>query len=96
MNLESEDVIETVQVALRIRPLIQSELARGCELCVETIPNEPQVQVKSLAFTYNHVFPPEVSQEDFYNDSIKGLVQRLQKGLEVDRFHFLVSNIVYS
>lgn len=86
MTLEADsdkDVIETVQVALRIRPLVDSEISRGCQICVETVPDEPQVQVKEMAFTYNHVFPPEVSQEKFYNDSIKGIVKRLQKGMNL-------------
>lgn len=95
MTLETDsdkDVFETVQVALRIRPLVDSEISRGCQVCVETIPDEPQVQVKEMAFTYNYVFPSEVSQENFYNDSIKGLVKRLQKGIVLHLYFHLLFN----
>jgi hypothetical protein len=73
---------ESVQVALRIRPLVESEISRGCQLCLDTIPNESQVQVRGTdrAFTYNFVFGPEHSQSYIYDSAVKGLVARLFKG----------------
>lgn len=70
----------TVQVALRIRPLVDSEISKGFVKCLETVPNEPQVLIKDLSFTYNHVFPPEVSQAEFYETAVKGMVDKLFKG----------------
>ena len=75
----------TVQVALCIRPLIQTEITRGCQLCLETVPKEPQVQVHGTdnVFTYNFVFGPEESQVNFYNTAVKNLHFQLFKGYNV-------------
>lgn len=74
--------MESVQVALRIRPLVESEISRGCQLCLDTVPNEPQIQVRGAdrAFTYNFIFGPEHSQSYVYDSAVKGLVARLFKG----------------
>ncbi|XP_036144376.1 chromosome-associated kinesin KIF4-like [Monomorium pharaonis] len=76
---------DTVRVALRIRPLVESELEKGCQVCLEAIPGEPQVRICNTdkAFTYNYVFPPYVGQEDFYNTAIKGLVDNIFQGYNV-------------
>ncbi|ONK69479.1 uncharacterized protein A4U43_C05F23380 [Asparagus officinalis] len=47
---------ECVKVAVNIRPLITSELLMGCTDCVTVVPGEPQVQIGSHAFTYDHVY----------------------------------------
>ncbi|XP_069689320.1 chromosome-associated kinesin KIF4A isoform X2 [Periplaneta americana] len=75
----------TVQVALRIRPLVETEIARGCQQCLDTVPNEPQVQVRGTdrAFTYNFVFGPKDDQLCIYNSAVKDLVSRLFKGYNV-------------
>ncbi|XP_026478674.1 chromosome-associated kinesin KIF4A-like [Ctenocephalides felis] len=77
------DSAVSVQVALRIRPLVETEISKGYVKCLETVPNEPQVLIKDLSFTYNHVFPPEVSQAEFYDTAVKGLVDGLFKGYNV-------------
>lgn len=73
---------DTIQVALRVRPLSGSELARGCQPCIDCIPNVPQVVVRNSekGFTYNYVFGPESSQANVYDASVKNLVQQLFKG----------------
>jgi kinesin family protein 4/21/27 len=72
----------SIQVALRIRPLVDSEVSRGCQLCLDTVPNEPQVQVRGTerAFTFNFVFGPEHSQTYIYNSAVKDLVMKLFEG----------------
>ncbi|XP_026473250.1 chromosome-associated kinesin KIF4A-like [Ctenocephalides felis] len=77
------DSAVSVQVALRIRPLVKSEISKGYVKCLETVPNKPQVLIKNHSFTYNHVFPPEVSQAQFYDTAVKGLVDGLFKGYNV-------------
>ncbi|KAH7688790.1 Plus-end-directed kinesin ATPase protein [Dioscorea alata] len=47
---------ECVKVAVNIRPLITSELLLGCADCVSIVPGEPQVQIGSHAFTFDHVY----------------------------------------
>jgi len=73
---------DTVRVALRIRPLVESELEKGCQVCLDTVPGEPQVHILNTdkAFTYNYVFPPHIGQEEFYNTAIKRLVDNTFQG----------------
>ncbi|XP_042407654.1 kinesin-like protein KIN-4C isoform X1 [Zingiber officinale] len=47
---------ECVKVAVNIRPLITTELLMGCTDCVTAVPGEPQVQISSHAFTFDHVY----------------------------------------
>ncbi|XP_059058247.1 chromosome-associated kinesin KIF4A isoform X2 [Achroia grisella] len=75
--------IDTVQVALRIRPLMQQEIERGCDECIEVVPGEHQVQIKDLAFTYNYVFAQHINQQEFYDTSVKGLIGKLFQGYNV-------------
>ncbi|XP_026463044.1 chromosome-associated kinesin KIF4A-like, partial [Ctenocephalides felis] len=82
-KFQMADSAVSVQVALRIRPLVKSEISKGYVKCLETVPNKPQVLIKNLSFTYNHVFPPEVSQAEFYDTAVKGLVYGLFKGYNV-------------
>lgn len=72
--------MDTVQVALRIRPLLGNELERGCRACLETIPGIPQVRISKHAFTFNHVFDQHVPQDDVYDRAVKNLVLQLFKG----------------
>ncbi|XP_013171055.1 PREDICTED: chromosome-associated kinesin KIF4-like isoform X3 [Papilio xuthus] len=77
------DTIDTVQVALRIRPLMQQEIERGCDECIDVVAGEPQVQIKDLAFTYNYVFPQHITQQEFYDTAVKGLIRKLFQGYNV-------------
>lgn len=84
---------DTVRVALRIRPLVENELGKGCQLCLDTVPGEPQVYIcdTDKAFTYNYVFPPEVGQEEFYNTAIRRLVDNTFQG----KYFSLICSRVY-
>ncbi|XP_063231577.1 chromosome-associated kinesin KIF4 [Bacillus rossius redtenbacheri] len=76
--------LETIQVALRIRPLVDSEVGKGCQVCLESVA-QCQVLVKNVdkAFTFNYVFGPDDSQDLFYNTAVKHMVSRLFKGYNV-------------
>lgn len=76
---------DTVRVAVRIRPLIKSEIDKGCQECINVIPGEPQIVVKNTdkTFTFNYVFGSENSQETFYNTAIKNIVTRIFEGYNV-------------
>lgn len=76
----SEDL---VKVAVRIRPLIQSETDKGCQTCLNVTPGEQQIQIQSTdkAFTFNYVFPADSSQEEFYNTAIKNMVSNIFEGI---------------
>lgn len=75
----------SVQVALRIRPLIPNEISKGFENILEVFPELNQIRIKNSdkAFTYNYVFDPKVEQEEFYKKSIENMIQNLFKGYNV-------------
>lgn len=85
----SEDL---VRVAVRIRPLIQSEKERGCQTCLNVIPGEPQIQIASTerSFTFNYVFPADSSQEEFYDTAIKKMVSNIFEGKKKFNLMFLI------
>lgn len=74
--------MESVQVALRIRPLLENEINMGCQQCIERIPNEPQVRVgkANTSYTFNYVFDEFEGQNKVYNVAIKQLIEKLFKG----------------
>lgn len=41
--LAEKEVLQAVQVALNIRPLIAFERVQGCKDCITVVPGEPQV-----------------------------------------------------
>lgn len=88
---------DTVSVALRVRPLVENEIEKGCQMCLDIIPGEPQVRIHNTdkAFTYNYVFPPNVGQEDFYNIAIKRLLDNTFQGKHFEFYNFKKSYKVY-
>lgn len=77
--------MESVQVAVRVRPLVASELTRGCKDVVLKTMNEPQVIVQSSSkssdmYTFNYVFGQQETQEMIYSNAVKPLVLKLLKG----------------
>lgn len=73
---------DTVRVALRIRPLVVSEIEKGCQMCLDVVPEESQVHIlnSNKSFTYNYVFSPDVGQEEFYNIAVKQLIDNIFQG----------------
>ncbi|XP_071860404.1 kinesin-like protein 3A [Bombus fervidus] len=76
---------DAVKVAVRIRPLIKSENERGCQTCLDVVPGEPQIVVcnTAKAFTFNYVFSPNATQEEFYNTAVKNMVENIFQGYNV-------------
>ncbi|CAK1594826.1 unnamed protein product [Parnassius mnemosyne] len=72
-----------MQVSLRIRPVFQQEIERQCYVPIEVVRGKAQVQIKNLAFTYNYVFPQHITQQEFYDTAVKGLVGKLFQGYNV-------------
>lgn len=79
-GIKNRDTVDTVQVAVRIRPLMEPEIDRGCDECIDIVPGEQQVQIKDLSFTYNYVFPQHITQQEFYDTAVKGLIGKLFQG----------------
>jgi kinesin family protein 4/21/27 len=73
---------KSVQVALRIRPLVPDEISKGCKDVFEVFPEVNQVKIKDTdkAFTYNHVFASDTTQDEVYESCVKHMVEHLFKG----------------
>lgn len=75
--------MDSVRVAIRVRPLVKSELDRGCSNCVLADPINHQLIVNNnanLTFTFNYVFTPEHSQNQVYELAVEDLVKKLFSG----------------
>ncbi|XP_063706731.1 chromosome-associated kinesin KIF4 [Culicoides brevitarsis] len=73
-----------VMVAVRIRPLVHSEIIKGCVEVVTKTDGEPQVNVRDKeAFTFNHVFSQKDSQEQVYSDAVEPMIENLFKGYNI-------------
>ncbi|KAH8261935.1 hypothetical protein KR026_006261 [Drosophila bipectinata] len=72
----------SVAVALRVRPLVQSELDRGCRIAVERAADgSPQVTVnRTESYTYNHVFGIEDTQKELFESCVEEKLKRLLNG----------------
>lgn len=89
---------DCVQVAIRVRPLINSEIQRGCVEIIEKSKDQPQLSICSGSgasvcggpngksneqFTYTHVFMPEDPQEMVYEQSVQPMIDKLFQGYNV-------------
>lgn len=79
LNFQMEDNC-SVQVAVRIRPLIPSEVEKRCQSVIRVIPDLQQVQIADRAFTYNHVIDSDTNQDVFYALCIENKIKELFKG----------------
>lgn len=71
--------MDTVQVAVRIRPAVTYEKEKGCRSFLDTVPGYPQVvtKISNHSFTFNYVFDQNSSQEEVYEAAVKKLVHQL-------------------
>ncbi|XP_013620893.1 PREDICTED: kinesin-like protein FRA1 isoform X2 [Brassica oleracea var. oleracea] len=71
----------SVKVAVHIRPLIGDERLQGCKDCVTVVSGEPQVQIGSHSFTFDHVYGSCGSPStDMYEQCAAPLVDGLFQG----------------
>ncbi|XP_057779688.1 kinesin-like protein KIN-4A isoform X2 [Salvia miltiorrhiza] len=78
-NSSGEDC--SVKVAVHIRPLIGLEKLQGCKDCVSVLPGEPQVQIGSHSFTFDHVYASTGSPSTaMYEECVAPLVDGLFQG----------------
>jgi len=78
--------MDSIRVAIRVRPLVKSELERGCSNCVLADSVNQQIIVNNnanLTFTFNYVFSPENSQNEVYHSAVEDLVQKLFSGKNI-------------
>ncbi|XP_044747016.1 chromosome-associated kinesin KIF4 isoform X2 [Coccinella septempunctata] len=72
----------SVKVAVRLRPLVKSEIEKGCKNILEVYKDVSQIHVKDSekAFTYNYVLDTDASQIDLYNSCVKDIIPNLFEG----------------
>lgn len=75
----------SVQVAIRIRPLVQNEISKGSQNILEVYQKLNQIKIKNSdkAFSYNSVFDTSIEQDVFYNECVKNMIENLFKGYNV-------------
>ncbi|KAG6406917.1 hypothetical protein SASPL_134534 [Salvia splendens] len=70
-----------VKVAVHVRPLIALEKLQGCNDCVSVLPGNPQVQIGSHSFTFDHVYGSTGSPAaSMYDECVAPLVDGLFQG----------------
>ncbi|KAL7728452.1 hypothetical protein ACLKA6_005211 [Drosophila palustris] len=80
-----EEMSDSVTVALRVRPLVKSELERGCRIAVQrAVDGTPQVTVnRNECFTYNYVFDSDDSQQAIYESCVRDKLKKLLHGYNI-------------
>lgn len=85
---------DCVKVAVRVRPLVTSELNSGCRNIIEKTPGAHQLLVTggvqggingkaNDVYTFNNVFMPEDSQVKVYDEAVKPMIENLFQGYNV-------------
>ena len=68
-------------MALRVRPLNAKEQAADYQECITFATDEPRIFLGSdRSFTFDHVFKPNSTQQEVYNDTVAPLVDRYIEG----------------
>ncbi|KAL9461351.1 hypothetical protein AB3S75_004367 [Citrus x aurantiifolia] len=79
MDTASENC--SVKVAVHVRPLIGDERAQGCKECVAVTHGNPQVQIGTHSFTFDHVYGNGGSpSSDMFGECVAPLVDGLFQG----------------
>jgi len=80
---------DCVKVAVRVRPMVESEIEHNYMQIVERAANEPQIRVggaNSRAqenFTFNNVFMAEDPQNIVYEEAVQPIISKLFEGYNV-------------
>ncbi|KAJ7517209.1 hypothetical protein O6H91_21G014700 [Diphasiastrum complanatum] len=79
--LLEKETTHAVQVALHIRPLIPLERLQGCKDCITVVPGEPQVQLGTHCFTFDHVYGSTATpSSDIFDECVLPLLEGLFNG----------------
>jgi kinesin family member 4 len=78
---------DCVQVAVRVRPFIASEMSRGCVQVLEKLSSQ-QLKVTGASnsnnnFSFNNLFMPDDDQDTVYDKSVKPFIDNLFEGYNV-------------
>eukprot|EP01117_Protostelium_nocturnum_P017757 TRINITY_DN7284_c0_g1_i1.p1 TRINITY_DN7284_c0_g1~~TRINITY_DN7284_c0_g1_i1.p1 ORF type:complete len:648 (-),score=234.36 TRINITY_DN7284_c0_g1_i1:1817-3595(-) len=80
-KVESQSSLIPVQVAVRVRPLSDKENQEKSTVCLRLDAKENRVIIgKDRSFTYDFVFPPELSQNQLFHDCVEPLLSSCLQG----------------
>ena len=80
---------EAVRVCVRIRPLFGKEIQDGREVIAEAFKDRGEVHCRNPAadareppktFTFDHVFPPDITQREVYDTCAVTIVESVMDG----------------
>lgn len=78
-----------IKVAVRIRPLLCTEILHNLQACVRVIPNTQQIIIgRDKVFTFDFVFGKNSTQDEVYSTCIKPLVVSLIEGYNATVFAY--------
>uniref|UniRef100_A0AC34QKA5 Kinesin motor domain-containing protein n=2 Tax=Panagrolaimus sp. JU765 TaxID=591449 RepID=A0AC34QKA5_9BILA len=70
-----------VCVAIRVRPFVQFEEARGDQNVVAIVDGEPRIAISASDYrTFDHVFGPNEAQETVFSSAVTGLIDGIFDG----------------
>lgn len=73
----------SVKVAVRVRPLVDHEVAKGCKDIIDIVEENDQIIVRSIekdkAFSFNYVFSAQAPQNELYSRCVKPLIDNIFK-----------------
>ncbi|KAI8089213.1 uncharacterized protein BX664DRAFT_332435 [Halteromyces radiatus] len=71
----------SVRVAVRVRPLTESEQQHHCKNNITFVPNAPQINVgNDRSFTFDYTYPPLTSQQEVFDTCVIPLVNKYMEG----------------
>ncbi|KAG5900429.1 hypothetical protein JTB14_029315 [Gonioctena quinquepunctata] len=77
----------SVNVAVRVRPLVPHEIDRGCKDILDVIEENDQILVKGTerdkAFSFNYVLSGQSQQIELYRRCVQPMIENLFKGYNV-------------
>uniref|UniRef100_A0A1B0CC97 Putative kinesin-like protein n=1 Tax=Lutzomyia longipalpis TaxID=7200 RepID=A0A1B0CC97_LUTLO len=80
----SEAAGDCVKVAVRVRPLVEAEISKGCQTVVSKDAAIPQVSVSGdRSYAFNHVFMPDDDQITVYQEAVRHMIDKLFEGYNV-------------
>lgn len=84
-NFTDKKSDDSVKVAVRVRPLVKSEIVRGCQNILNKNQNSAQISINNNAtkqemFTFDYAFSPDESQEMIYANAVKPIVKKIFQG----------------
>ncbi|UJR33367.1 hypothetical protein I4U23_020815 [Adineta vaga] len=77
----NKEIASCVKAAVRVRPLAKNEECDLCQTCVDVQRSTNEIILaNSTAFTFDHVFLPDTTQEDVYRECVYDMIEGCFQG----------------